>query len=119
MSLRILKINILNTFGPEHSLHLPQAGHLQHHQSEHVHQPVHHQAHLKFPPMKMVFSQPYPQPYSCHKQLLPLVVNLIEYVVALLHRLLVHLPLEVGGWVGGLGGAVELKQVANLKINMF
>jgi hypothetical protein len=47
------------------------------------------------------------------------VVNLIEDVVVLLHRLLVHLPLEVGGWVGGLGGAVELKQVANLKIDIY
>ena len=64
--------------------------------------------------MKMVFGQPYSQSYSCHVQLLPLVVDLIEDVVVLLHRLLVHLPLQVGGWVGGLGGAVQLEHVSDL-----
>ena len=45
-------------------------------------------------------------------------MNLIEDVVLLRHRLLVDLPLEVGGGVGWLRGAVQLKKITNLrKIN--
>ena len=66
----------------------------------------------------MIFSQPNSESNSCDEQLFPLVMNLIEDVVLLQHRLLVDLPHEVGGGVGWLRGAVQLKKITNLrKIN--
>ena len=69
---------------------------------------------LKFPPMKMIFSESDPHPDPGDVKLLAVVNGLPEYVVVLLDLLLVDLPGEVRGWMGRLTAAVELQEVTNL-----
>ena len=64
--------------------------------------------------MEMILSESDPETYPSNEQLLSIVDRLPEDVVVLGHLLLVDLPGEVGGWVGGLTAAVELQQVPNL-----
>ena len=64
--------------------------------------------------MEMILSESDPQTYPSDVELLPIVDRLSEDVVVLRDLLLVHLPGEVRGRVGGLTAAVQFQQVANL-----
>ena len=64
--------------------------------------------------MEMILSEPDPETYPSDVELLPIVDRLSEDVVVLRDLLLVHLPGEVRGRVGGLTAAVQLQQVADL-----
>ena len=64
--------------------------------------------------MEMILSESDPESYPSDVELLPIVDRLSEDVVVLRDLLLVHLPGEVRGRVGGLTAAVQLQQVADL-----
>ena len=64
--------------------------------------------------MEMILRESDPQTYPSDVELLSIVDRLPEDVVVLGHLLLVDLPGEVGGWMGGLTTAVQLQQVSNL-----
>ena len=64
--------------------------------------------------MEMILRESDPQTYPSNVELLPIVDRLPEDVVVLGHLLLVDLPGEVRGRVGGFTAAVELQQVSNL-----
>ena len=64
--------------------------------------------------MKVIFGQSDPESDPGDVKLLAIVNGLPEYVVVLWDLLLVDLPGEVGGGVGGLTAAVELQKVSYL-----
>ena len=64
--------------------------------------------------MEMILSESDSESYPSDVELLPIVDRLSEDVVVLRDLLLVHLPGEVRGRVGGLAAAVQLQQVADL-----
>ena len=113
MGLRVLNKNILNSFRPEYCFYLSNARHLRE-----VTMSICHctsiSLYLQFPPVKVIFGQSDPQSDPGDVKLLAIVNGLPEYVVVLWHLLLVDLPGEVGGGVGGLTAAVELQEVSYL-----